>query len=317
MDLLIGDPHNIPHPIRSIGKLIAALDRSLLGGELPASEARDPKRERKRGVLMVLIVLTSVIVISLAVMTAAYSISVYLGMAAEVALTCYALAQTSLRRESMKVYTALAAGDLEGARQAVSMIVGRDTKPLDEKGITRAAVETVAENLSDGVIAPMIYAAIGGPVLAMAYKAVNTMDSMTGYRNDRYMHFGTAAAKLDDAVNYLPSRISAMLIILAAAFRSDCDAGRSYRIWKRDRRNHKSPNAAQTESACAGALGIRLAGSNYYFGKLVEKPYIGDAVREIEYEDIKRSNSLMSIASWACMLLCLGIMVTIWVTTVR
>lgn len=317
MDLLIGDPHNIPHPIKWIGDLIAALDRHLLGAELPAAEDRDPGREYRKGVLMVILVLTAAAAASAAVLFAAYLISVYAGVAAEAVLTCYALAQTSLRRESMKVYTALAAGDTEGARKAVSMIVGRDTEPLDDKGITRAAVETVAENLSDGVIAPMIYAAIGGPVLAMIYKAVNTMDSMTGYRNDRYMHFGTAAARLDDAVNYLPSRLSAMLLIIAAALRRDCDAKRAHRIWKRDRHNHRSPNAAQTESACAGALGVRLAGSSYYFGKLVEKPYIGDAVRGIEYEDIRRSDSLMSIASLICALLCVGMMTAIWIMTVQ
>jgi adenosylcobinamide-phosphate synthase len=215
----------------------------------------------------------------------------------------------------MKVYEALKTGDIEGARKAVSMIVGRDTDALDESGITKAAVETVAENFSDGVSAPMIYTAIGGPVLGMAYKAINTMDSMVGYKNNRYMWFGTAAAKLDDAVNYIPSRISALFLIAACALAGKgYDAAEAMRIWKRDRLKHKSPNSAQTESACAGALGVRLAGPNYYFGKLVEKPYIGDETRPVEFEDIKRSNRLMITASFICFAVCLAVMACIsWI----
>ena len=187
------------------------------------------------------------------------------------------------------------------------MIVGRDTEVLDETGVTKAAVETVAENFSDGVIAPMLYAAIGGPVLGMTYKAINTMDSMVGYKNDRYMWFGKAAAKLDDAANYIPARLSALLLIAASAIAGkDYDAGRAARIWKRDRRNHKSPNAAQTESAAAGALGVQLAGDAQYFGKAVKKPYIGDKVREIEAYDIVRVNRLMQAASFLGFALCLA-----------
>ena len=224
-------------------------------------------------------------------------------------LTCYLLAQTSLRRESMKVYRELKEGTIDSARKAVSMIVGRDTQVLDEKGVTKAAVETVAENFSDGVFAPMMYAAIGGPVLGLTYKAINTMDSMIGYKNDRYMWFGTAAAKLDDVVNYIPSRISALLLVAASAVSGKSyDAGRAFRIWKRDRANHKSPNAAQTESAAAGALGLQLAGDAQYFGRIVRKPFIGDKVREIEAEDIVRVNRLMTAASFIGFILCtLGI----------
>ena len=172
------------------------------------------------------------------------------------------------------------------------MIVGRDTKPLSEAGITRAAVETVAENASDGVIAPLFYLAIGGPLLGWLYKAVNTMDSMVGYKNDRYLHFGRAAAKLDDLVNLIPSRLAALLLIVSA-YLLRYDGKNAYRIWRRDRRNHKSPNSAQTESACAGALGLRLAGDAWYFGKLVPKPYIGDEIHPIEPQDIRRVNRLM------------------------
>jgi adenosylcobinamide-phosphate synthase len=244
-------------------------------------------------------------------MFAAYRLSPIAGVAVEAILTCYLLAQTSLRRESMKVYRELKDGTLESARKAVSMIVGRDTEVLDETGVTKAAVETVAENFSDGVIAPMLYAAIGGPVLGLTYKAINTMDSMVGYRNDRYMWFGTAAAKLDDLVNYIPSRLSALLLIAASDVSgSDYDASRAFRIWKRDRANHKSPNAAQTESAAAGALGLQLAGDAQYFGKTVRKPFIGDKVREIEAFDIVRVNRLMTAASFIGFALCMVVIYT-------
>ncbi|MBQ6582905.1 MAG: cobalamin biosynthesis protein, partial [Mogibacterium sp.] len=192
-------------------------------------------------------------------------------------------------------------------------IVGRDTESLDASGVSKAAVETVAENFSDGVFAPMLYTAIGGPVLGMAYKAVNTMDSMIGYRNDRYQWFGTAAAKLDDAVNYLPSRISALLLIAAAAIGGSAyDARRAWHIWRRDRRCHKSPNSAQTESVAAGALGLELAGDASYFGQTVHKPTIGDPVRPIEPEDIRRMNRLMMIAAVLGECLCLSVLYVLW-----
>ena len=309
LDLLVGDPHGIPHPIVWIGKLIGRLDASLLG-EIPADKAnpetRDKASENRKGLLLVLIVIMLTASITVAIMYAAYRISPIAGVIVEAILTCYLLAQTSLRRESMKVYRELKEGTLESARKAVSMIVGRDTQVLDETGVTKAAVETVAENFSDGVFAPMLYAAIGGPVLGLTYKAINTMDSMIGYKNDRYMWFGTAAAKLDDAVNYIPSRLSAMLLIAASAICGrSYDAGRAFRIWKRDRANHKSPNAAQTESAAAGSLGLQLAGDAQYFSRIVRKPFIGDKVREIEAYDIVRVNRLMTAASFIGFILCI------------
>lgn len=311
---MVGDPHGIPHPIVWIGKLIARLDSALLG-EIPAEKsdpaARDKDSEHRKGVQLVLIVTGVTALASAAVMVAAYRLSPIAGVAAEAILTCYLLAQTSLRRESMKVYRELKEGTLDSARKAVSMIVGRDTEVLDETGITKAAVETVAENFSDGVIAPMLYAAIGGPVLGLTYKAINTMDSMVGYRNDRYMWFGTAAAKLDDLVNYIPSRLSALLLIAASDVSgSDYDASRAFRIWKRDRANHKSPNAAQTESAAAGALGLQLAGDAQYFGKTVKKPFIGDKTREVEPYDIVRMNRLMTSASFIGFALCMVVIYT-------
>ena len=309
LDLLVGDPHGIPHPIVWIGKLIGRLDRRLLG-DIPAEksdpETRDKAEERRKGQLLVLIVITVTAAITAAVMFAAHLISPFAGVIVEAILTCYLLAQTSLRRESMKVYRELKNGTLESARKAVSMIVGRDTQVLDETGVTKAAVETVAENFSDGVFAPMLYASIGGPVLGLTYKAINTMDSMIGYKNDRYMWFGTAAAKLDDIVNFIPSRISALLLIAASAVSGKSyDAARAFRIWKRDRANHKSPNAAQTESAAAGSLGLQLAGNAQYFGKVVRKPFIGDKVREIEAYDIVRVNRLMTVASFLGFALCM------------
>lgn len=193
------------------------------------------------------------------------------------------------------------------------MIVGRDTQDLTTEGVTKAAVETVAENASDGVIAPLFYLAIGGPVLGWAYKAVNTMDSMVGYKNEKYIDFGRAAAKLDDAVNFLPSRISAYLMIFACRLcGKDYDAARAKRIYLRDRRKHASPNSAQTESACAGALGLRLAGDASYFGKIVKKPFIGDRIRPTEPEDIPRANRLMYATAMLCEGICLMILFLVY-----
>ena len=218
---------------------------------------------------------------------------------------CYQLLATrSLRDESMKVYDALKKGTIQDARHAVSMIVGRDTAELTEKGVTKAAVETVAENTSDGVIAPMIYMAIGGVPLMFLYKGINTMDSMLGYKNDKYLYFGRCAAKLDDAANYLPSRISGALMV-AGAFVIGLDSRNASRIFKRDSRNHASPNSAQTEAAMAGALDVQLAGNAYYFGKLYEKPTIGDAIREIETEDIRYANRLMYATAILGVILCI------------
>ena len=206
---------------------------------------------------------------------------------------CYQiLATKSLKVESDRVYTALKEEGLEAGRKAVSMIVGRDTQSLTEEGVTKAAVETVAENTSDGIIAPLFYMLFGGAVLGFAYKAVNTMDSMVGYKNEKYQYFGTAAAKLDDIVNYIPARISAVIMIVAA-YITGMDGKNAFRIFRRDRYNHKSPNSAQTEAVMAGALDVQLAGDAWYFGKLHKKPTIGDAIRKIEREDIRRSHTLL------------------------
>lgn len=286
LDLIVGDPMNFPHPIRLIGTLIGKLDKAL-----------NKRRARMLdGVLLCIIVVLTTAFATTLVIVVSYKIHVALGIAVEAILTCYILAARSLQVESMKVYHKLKSGTLEEARYAVSMIVGRDADVLDQEGVTKAAVETVAENTSDGVIAPMLYTALGGPILGFIYKAVNTMDSMVGYHNEKYEYFGKAAARLDDIFNYIPSRLSAVFMILASYICGKDYSGReAVRIYKRDRNVTKSPNAGQTESVCAGALGIRLAGNAYYFGRLVEKPYIGDEGRSIEAEDIKRSCKLMYV----------------------
>lgn len=304
LDLVFGDPHALPHPIRLIGTLIAGLEKKLLKLQM-----RDEKKEFYKGILLVVLVLFSTGAVAALVLVVAYWLHPVAGIVIESVMTYQILATKCLKDESMKVYQSLNEQGLEAGRVAVSMIVGRDTNVLDETGVVKAAVETVAENTSDGVIAPMLYTALGGPVLGFVYKAVNTMDSMVGYKNDKYLYFGRAAAKLDDVVNFIPARISAYLMIAAAYIGGKAfDGKQAYRIYKRDRRNHASPNSAQTESVCAGALGIQLAGDASYFGKVVKKPYIGDAHRAVEREDIVRVNRLMYVTAVISEVLCLVIM---------
>lgn len=309
-DLLIGDPHFIPHPVRLIGSLISFCDKRLnCDAGYNISEKKLNLIKYKRGMLLAFTVIFATFAMSVIIIVAAYSINLYAGLIAEAVMTWQILATKCLRVESMRVYDALRTDGVDAGRRAVSMIVGRDTSVLDAAGVTRAAVETIAENTSDGVIAPMLYTAIGGPVLGFVYKAVNTMDSMLGYKNDKYMYFGRFAARLDDVVNFIPARISAYLMIAAAFIGGrQFDGKNAYRIFKRDRFNHASPNSAQTESVCAGALRVQLAGDAVYFGKLVKKKYIGDGLREIEYEDIKRANRLMYITAFLCELLSVAVM---------
>ena len=326
LDLLIGDPHWIYHPVRLIGLLISLCEKIFLGkkskaesdstGEETSGKTDDKKAENTKiffGLLTVITVLFITLLITGALCFWSYYFNKYLGLAVEAILTYFILATKSLKSESMKVYKALNTGTLEDARHAVSMIVGRDTENLSEEGVVKAAVETVAENTSDGVIAPMIFTCLGGPVLGFLYKAVNTMDSMIGYKNDKYLYFGRAAAKLDDFVNFIPARISAYFMILASFLGGkDFDGKRAKEIFKRDRFNHASPNSAQTESVCAGALGVRLAGDASYFGKIVSKPFIGDATRSIERDDIKRACRLMYITAFLCMVICTLILLAVW-----
>ena len=310
LDLLIGDPHFIPHPVRLIGSLISFCDKRLnCDAGYNISEKKLNLIKYKRGMLLAFTVIFATFAMSVIIIVAAYSINLYAGVIVEAVMTWQILATMCLRVESMRVYDALRTDGVDAGRKAVSMIVGRDTSVLDAAGVTRAAVETIAENTSDGVIAPMLYTAIGGPVLGFVYKAVNTMDSMLGYKNDKYMYFGRFAARLDDVVNFIPARISAYLMIAAAFIGGrQFDGKNAYRIFKRDRFNHASPNSAQTESVCAGALRVQLAGDAVYFGKLVKKKYIGDGLREIEYEDIKRANRLMYITAFLCELISVAVM---------
>lgn len=327
LDLLLGDPHSLPHPVRLIGALVTGLEKTLRGtaagtktetadrasaasGSEQTKEARlSPEAERRRGALLVLAVLFSTIFVSGLLIIITYSIDYRLGVLTEMFMTYQIFATKSLKDESMKVCRCLEEGRLADARKALSMIVGRDTAQLSGEGVAKAAVETVAENTSDGVIAPMLCTALGGPVLGFAYKAVNTMDSMIGYRNERYLNFGRAAARLDDIWNYLPARISAGLMLAATALGGkDFDERRALQIYRRDRRKHASPNSAQTESVCAGALGLRLAGPASYFGKRADKPYIGDEIKKTDCGDIRRANRLLYLTAWLGELVCLALM---------
>ena len=298
LDLMIGDPRWLYHPVCLIGNLIAFLEK-ILRKIFPKTD----KGELAAGTVEVILVCLLSGGIPFLILHILYGISVWAGFALET-FWCYQLLATkSLKTESMKVYDRLKNGTLDEARYAVSMIVGRDTQSLTEEGVTKAAVETVAENASDGVIAPMLYMAIGGVWLMFLYKGINTMDSMLGYKNDKYLYFGRCAAKLDDAANYLPSRISGWLMV-AGAFVIGLDSRNASRIFKRDSRNHASPNSAQTEAVMAGALDVQLAGNAYYFGKLYEKPTIGDAIREIETEDIRYANRLMYATAILGVIIC-------------
>mgnify|MGYP000136934475 CR=1 FL=1 len=301
VDLLLGDPHSIPHPVVWIGKLISAAEKLV--------RRLFPKTVRGEniagGVLWVIVVLVSTAVPAL-LLYAAYRLHPAAGLVLESIMCWQILATRSLHDESMKVYAALKKGVPEEYRRAVSMIVGRDTAELDDLAVTRAAVETVAENTSDGVVAPLLYLAIGGAPLGFFYKAVNTMDSMLGYVEPPYKNIGLVPAKADDVVNYIPARLSALLMLTAGGLMGlDISAG--WRIFRRDHRKHASPNSAQTESVCAGLLGLRLAGDAWYHGVLHKKEYIGDASREITHEDIPRVCRLMTVTAVLTLLLSCGV----------
>ena len=328
LDLLFGDPSWLPHPVVIIGKLIDKLE-SIMRKRIDEKDLSDSEKQkalRRAGKLLTATVVLATLIFTTAISVLAWLVSPWLFLAVQVFWGFQSLAIKGLVSESKNVYRCLtgkasktkkkpeeepsngikrfdiAAGfeskqdRLVAARKAVGRIVGRDTSELTEEGVTKATVETVAENFADGVLAPLLYLAIGGAPLALTYKAVNTMDSMLGYKNEKYIDFGRASAKLDDFCGFAPARLAALFFVAAAAL-TGRDFKSAYRIWRRDRFNHASPNSAQTEAACAGALGIRLAGPAYYFGEYYDKPYIGDATREIEAEDILRANKLMIAAS--------------------
>lgn len=295
VDCIVGDPEKLPHPVRWMGALITVLERRL------RRETDAPRKQQAKGALLVLCVCLVTAALSALAVWAAFRLHVLAGIAVESLMCTWCLAARNLCDASMAVFRALRNGDIPAARTAVSMIVGRDTAMLDAAGITRAAVETVAENANDGVVAPLFFLLLGGPVCGMVYKAVNTMDSMIAYKNRTYRYFGTAAARSDDAAGFIPARLCALAMI-AAAFLLHFDGRNAWKIFRRDRYKHESPNSAQTESACAGALRVQLAGDSVYKGIVEHKPLLGDALRPVEAQDIVRANVLM----YGAVLLCLG-----------
>ncbi|OPJ63058.1 adenosylcobinamide-phosphate synthase CbiB [Clostridium oryzae] len=285
IDFILGDPYWFPHPIIYIGRMINMLEKKF------RAKAENQKQLKVLGALIVLLICILSFGVPFILLYITWTIKPVLHIV-NIFILWTTIAARCLYTESKKVYTALAEGDIKGARKYVSYIVGRDTSDLPEKEIVRAAVETVAENSSDGVIAPMLYAVIGGAPLAMLYKGINTMDSMLGYMNEKYRHIGFFPAKTDDFANFVPARLTGILICLCAPI-TNGNIVRSFKIMLRDRKNHKSPNCAYPEAAAAGAMKIMLGGNNIYFGELVEKPTMGDKIYELQISHIEQANRLM------------------------
>lgn len=299
LDLILGDPQWFRwHPIRLIGQWIDICER-LVRKWFGTKE----KQLFVAGIVLALMVMVVSTGIPVLILIVCYRIHVFLGIGIESILCYFIYATKSLKTESMKVYDALETKDIQASRKAVSMIVGRDVDRLDETGVAKAAVETVAENTSDGVIAPIFYTMLGGAAAGFLYKSINTMDSMIGYKNDKYLFLGRFAARLDDVVNFIPARLSAFLMLLAAAISPKMDAKKAWHVYKRDRKKSSSPNAGQTEAVCAGALQIQILGPAYYFGVLHDKPSIGEPMEPVEPLTIKRVNQLMYMTAWLAVLL--------------
>lgn len=307
LDLCFGDPHWMPHPICFIGNMISEGER-LLRKVIPKTK----NGELAGGAILTILIIAISTGVPFIILWAAGKIHIFFQIIIEATMCYQILSVKALKTESMKVYKELTRNDLSCARKMVSMIVGRDVQHLNEEQITKATVETVAENTSDGTVAPLLFMAIGGAPLGFLYKAINTMDSMIGYKNEQYINFGKFAAKLDDVVNYIPARVSAYLMLFVS-YICNLDFKNAYRIFKRDRYNHASPNSAQTESVCAGALQIQLAGDAYYFGKLYLKKTIGDPLRPIAYDDICQANRLLYGTAYLTFILCMiGMGVAEW-----
>lgn len=288
LDFIIGDPQNPFHPVRGIAKVCTFLEkifRKIMKKYLKAA-----------GLITALITIIFTFVVTYYIVYFAQKIDFYFGMIVKSIIIYFCISGKGLMNEGIKIVKLLIKDDIEGARHALSYIVGRDTQALDKEGIIRAVIETIAENMSDGVIAPLFYCGIFGPPLSMAYKAVNTMDSMFGYKNEKYMDFGYFPAKIDDVFNFIPARLSGV-IIAAASFICRYDYKNCWKIFLRDRRNHTSPNSAHPEAAMAGSLGLKLGGPNYYFGKIVVKPYIGDELKKIDIADVKKCNNILMIST--------------------
>ena len=288
LDLIIGDPNNPVHPVRGIGygaTKFETIFRSIL------------KKHLKIAGLMVWIFTVGLtFMITFGIVNVAKKFNVNFGVILEGVLIYFCISSKGLVVEGYKVIKFLLEDDLDGARKQLSFIVGRDTASLDRQGIIKAVVETIAENMADGIIAPLFYAGIFGAPLAFTYKAVNTLDSMFGYKNDKYIDFGYFPAKLDDIFNYIPARITGILIVICSGILK-YDYRNSFKIYKRDRYNHTSPNSAHPEAAMAGALGVQLGGANYYFGKLVEKPTIGDKLKVIDTHDVHKTAKVLYLSS--------------------
>lgn len=295
LDLVLGDPQGYPHPIRFIGNLISYLEKKLLNLE------KDNQQQLLMGALLTSIVVLSSYIITFFIIRFSFVLNSYIGFFVSVILGYTVLATKSLDRETRKVYNQLENAGIQDARRALSYIVGRETKDLEEEEIVRATVETIGENISDGIIAPMFYFFLGGVPLAMAYKAINTLDSMVGYKNNKYLYFGRFSAILDDIVNYIPARLTAIFIVIAAMFRGK-DYKRAIKTVKEDRKNHESPNAGYPESAVAGALKIQLGGMSKYFGKEIHKPTIGEALETLSSEHILKTIDLMYWTSMVAIL---------------
>ena len=288
LDLLIGDPNNPFHPVRGIGLLASKLEtifRKLLKNSLKIA-----------GLIVWMITIILTFAITYGIIFVCMKINKYLGIIVQGIIIYFCISAKGLVVEGYKVIKYLNEGNIEKSRKQLSYIVGRDTESLDSKEITRAVIETIAENMSDGVIAPILFAGIFGAAGSMAYKAVNTMETMFGYKNEKYIKFGYFPAKLDDLFNYIPARVTGIFIIISSFFLKR-DYKNSFKIYKRDRYNHTSPNSAHPEAAMAGALDIQLGGANYYFGKIVEKPVIGDKIKEIEINDVKKTAEILYLSA--------------------
>lgn len=305
LDMIFGDPHWMPHPVRFIGWMIKRSEdvlRGIIDKGINVKDDKKASRERFAGAVLTLLVVSAVFLLVYVILAIAQGIHPLLFHLLNIYLIYTALAAKCLGVETMKVYNALVLGDVSKARERLSMLVGRQTDNLDEEGIIRGAVETVAENTVDGVISPLFYIFLGSffgiaAPLAYAFKAVSTLDSMVGYMNEKYVNFGRFSAKTDDAANFIPARLSGLLIP-ASAFLCGKSFKKSFSIMLRDRRNHKSPNSAYPEAAVAGALGVRLGGANVYFGQVVEKPTIGDALKRLEPKDIADTIKIMHVSAF-------------------
>ena len=285
LDLIFGDPQNVVHPVQVIGKIISAGEKVLL------------RKKYKFLAGAVLNIFTVSITYTLMyLISKSVKISVFF-MIIEIYLMYTIFSINSLAREGNRVYRILKEGDIEKARKDLSYLVSRDTETMDEKMIIRSTMETISENTVDGIVAPMFYMFLGGMPLAMAYKAINTLDSMVGYKNEKYMDFGKFSAKVDDAANFIPARITGILIVFASMILG-YDYKNSLKIFLRDRKNHSSPNSAHSEASVAGALGVQFGGKVSYFGKEIDKPTIGDKTKEFELEDIRKNIRIMYVTSF-------------------